>query len=151
MKQKLSSRGLTTSEGFPNIGEEHINFALGSKDADGDIDRAVELLVLYQQSLEGNIKPYKPEVYLRGAVNRNKRTCWLDSLLFAMFCRLEFFEPLILADFDSEPKRRLAALLRLYVNMLRSGRLIHIDMAGDIKQMLDSANLYHRPSDCKTH
>jgi hypothetical protein len=63
-----------------------------------------------------------------GAENRGNVTCYLDSLLFAMFAHLTAFESMLKNDLENEPQRKLAALLRLWVNMLRSGKLIHADM-----------------------
>lgn len=63
-----------------------------------------------------------------GAENRGNVTCYLDSLLFAMFAHLNAFESMLKNDLENEPQRKLAALLRLWVNMLRSGKLIHADM-----------------------
>ena len=122
VKQRLKQEGLT------DVKEEHINFALGSQNADGSVEKAVQMLLIFQKSLEGVIKPYSPDVYMRGAINRNAVTCYIDSLLFAMFARLDSFEPIILRGFEQEPKRRLAAILRVYVNMLRQGILIHTDI-----------------------
>ena len=62
------------------------------------------------------------------AENRGSVTCYLDALLFAMFSKLEAFECMLRNDLPSEPQRKLAGLLRLWVNMLRSGKLIHTDM-----------------------
>jgi hypothetical protein len=63
-----------------------------------------------------------------GAENREDVTCYLDSLLFAMFAKLESFEPLLYTNFDDEPRRRLSTLIRLWVNMLRTGKLIQTDV-----------------------
>lgn len=63
-----------------------------------------------------------------GAENRGNVTCYLDSLLFAMFAHLTAFESMLKNDLEGEPQRKLAALLRLWVNMLRGGKLIHTDM-----------------------
>jgi hypothetical protein len=61
-------------------------------------------------------------------VNRGNVTCYLDALLFAMFAKLQGFECMLKNDSSDESQRKLAALLRLWVNMLRSGKLIHVDM-----------------------
>lgn len=63
-----------------------------------------------------------------GAENRGNVTCYLDALLFAMFAKLTAFECMLKNDLADEPQNKLAALLRLWVNMLRSGKLIHEDM-----------------------
>ena len=78
--------------------------------------------------MEGIIREYSLGVKLVGAVNREKVTCWLDALLFAMFARLGSFEPILYRSFDDQPRKRLALLLRLWVNMLRTGKLITTDI-----------------------
>lgn len=65
---------------------------------------------------------------MQGAENRGNVTCYLDALLFAMFAKLSAFECMLKNDPADENHGRLAALLRLWVNMLRSGMLIHTDM-----------------------
>ncbi len=80
------------------------------------------------ESIQGVIKPYNPAVKLLGAENREKVTCYLDSLLFAMFGRLQSFEPVLYKTFTDEPRRRLSTLIRLWVNMLRTGKLIQTDI-----------------------
>lgn len=122
MKERLASAGYT------DIGDHQLQYGLFSKHADGDIDKAMELIILYQESVEGVIKPYNPAVDMKGAVNNGGVTCWLDSLLFAMFARLPSFEPILYTIYDDEPRRRLSTLIRLWVNMLRSGMLIQTDV-----------------------
>jgi hypothetical protein len=96
----------------------------------GDVDKAFELLVLFQESVEGIIKHYDPSVPMLGAVNRSNVTCYLDALLFAMFARMDNFEPILCTTLEDEPKRRLSTLIRLWVNMLRTGKLIPTDIVG---------------------
>jgi len=62
-----------------------------------------------------------------GAINRNMVTCYLDALLFAMFARLDSFEAMLYDEFEDEPRKKLAAVLRLWVNFLRTGKLIRVD------------------------
>ena len=85
-------------------------------------------MVLFQQSVEGKIEPYDPTIHMLGAENRESVTCYLDALLFAMFARLGSFEPILFTTFEDEPRRRLSTLIRLWVNMLRTGRLIRTDV-----------------------
>jgi hypothetical protein len=87
-------------------------------------------LVLFQESVEGIIKRYDASVPMLGAVNRSNVTCYLDALLFAMFARMDNFEPILCTTLEDEPKRRLSTLIRLWVNMLRTGKLIPIDIVG---------------------
>ncbi|KAK1760776.1 ubiquitin carboxyl-terminal hydrolase 14 [Echria macrotheca] len=115
---------------------ELVRYALNSKYAGGDVDRAVELLKLQQKAFAGIIEPYNPNVQMLGAENRGNVTCYLDALLFAMFANLTAFECMLKNDSTDEPKRKLAALIRLWVNMLRSGKLIHTDMTQHIQESL---------------
>lgn len=111
-----------------DVSTEYLRFALRSKYAAGNTEKAIEILLLHQRSLSGFILPYNPNVSMLGAENRGNVTCYLDALLFAMFAKLEAFECMLKHDLSDEPQRKLAALIRLWVNMLRSGKLIHTDM-----------------------
>ena len=102
----------------------------------GDPEAAFRLLMLLEDTYEGIVKPYEPGVKLLGAVNRDAVTCYLDSLLFAMFVRLDSFEAMLYDTFDDAKRKRLAGLLRLWVNMLRSGRLITTDITAQIQRAI---------------
>lgn len=115
-------------EDVQDISSEYLRFALRSKFAAGSTDKALEILLLHQRSESGAIEPYDPNVQMLGAENRGNVTCFLDALLFAMFAKLEAFECMLKNDLPEEPERNLAALIRLWVNMLRSGKLIHTDI-----------------------
>ncbi len=65
------------------ISREHISFALSSRYAAGNVERAVELLRVQQQAFAGIVLPYNPNTHMLGAENRGNVTCYLDSLLFA--------------------------------------------------------------------
>lgn len=78
--------------------------------------------------MAGKVAHYNPQIEMVGAENRGNVTCYLDSLLFAMFAKLDAFECMLKNDFTDEPRRKLVTLLRLWVNMLRSGKMIHADM-----------------------
>lgn len=114
--------------GIADLGEQQIRYALRSKFADGDPDKAVELLMILENSATGILRDYTPNIKLLGAENRRYVTCYLDALLFAMFARLDCFEAILFNTFDDEPRRRLALILRLWVNMMRSGILITTDI-----------------------
>ncbi|KAH9910082.1 ubiquitin carboxyl-terminal hydrolase-domain-containing protein [Xylariomycetidae sp. FL2044] len=121
---------------MPKLSDDHIRYALNAKYASNDVDKAIELLVLQQTSLTGKIISHNPEVRMLGAENRGNVTCYLDSLLFAMFSKLEAFECMLVGDIRDDAQRKLAALLRLWVNMLRSGKLIEKDMTEHIQDAL---------------
>lgn len=121
---------------YHEISEELIRYAIDSKFAGGDADKAVELLQLQQKAFAGIIQPYNPNIEMLGAENRGNVTCYLDALLFAMFARMTAFECMLKNDSADEAQRKLAALLRLWVNMLRSGKLIRTDMTQHIQESL---------------
>ncbi|KAK4159026.1 ubiquitin carboxyl-terminal hydrolase 14 [Cladorrhinum sp. PSN259] len=121
---------------YHEISNELIRYALDSKFAAGDVDKAIELLQLQQKAFAGIIQPYNANVEMLGAENRGNVTCYLDALLFAMFAKLTAFECMLKNDSTDENQRKLAALLRLWVNMLRSGKLIPTDMTQHIQESL---------------
>ncbi|KAI1153633.1 cysteine proteinase [Nemania diffusa] len=119
------------------IRDDNILYALNLKYSMMDVDKAVEILELQQRSLQGDILSYNPAICMQGAENRGNVTCYLDALLFAMFAKLDAFECMLKADMsDDEPRKKLAVLLRLWVNMLRSGKLIETDMTEHIQEAL---------------
>lgn len=114
--------------GITNFKEPDISYVLNAAYAKGDSEKAFDLLVLLEESEEGIIKDFDPSVKLLGAVNREGVSCYLDSVLFAMFARLGSFEAILFNNFEDEPRKRLATLLRLWVNTLRVGKLITTDI-----------------------
>ncbi|KAJ5345327.1 hypothetical protein N7452_003331 [Penicillium brevicompactum] len=126
--QRIKQLGITALQ------EEHISYAL--KATQGDTEKAFSLLLLLEDSIEGIIRTYTPNTKLLGAENRSGVTCYLDALLFAMFARLDCFEAILYKSFNDEPRRKLAILLRLWVNLLRSGKLITTDMTKHLQDAL---------------
>ncbi|OJJ48861.1 hypothetical protein ASPZODRAFT_61021 [Penicilliopsis zonata CBS 506.65] len=122
--------------GITNLKDDHIGNALQSDYAQGNVDKAFELLLLVEDSIEGIIRDYSPSTKLLGAENRQGVTCYLDSLLFAMFARLDCFEAILYKSFNDEPRQRLSVLLKLWVNMLRSGMLITTDITERLQNAL---------------
>jgi hypothetical protein len=101
-----------------------------------DLDEAYHVLVLANDSFDGILKPLDPQASMLGAINRNMVTCYLDALLFAMFARLDSFEAMLYDHFSDEPRKRLVVILRLWVNFLRTGRLIQIDLTKHLQETL---------------
>ena len=114
--------------GITSFKESDITYVLNAAYSNGNTDKAYELLTLLEHSEEGIIQSYNPNIKLLGAINREGVTCYLDALLFAMFARLGSFEAMLYKNFEDEPRKRLAALLRLWVNTLRAGKLITVDI-----------------------
>lgn len=97
--------------------------------AEGDPDKTADFIHIEQDAASGVIVPYDPSVHILGAENRDNVTCYLDALLFAMFAKLDAFECMLRTEFPSDDARaRLVTLLRLWVNLLRSGRFIRTDL-----------------------
>ncbi|KAL9000006.1 MAG: hypothetical protein Q9169_001251 [Polycauliona sp. 2 TL-2023] len=142
--QRLSNAGITRYK------ESDISQTLHESSIDGDPEKAFSLMEMYRDSEEGIVKAYDPNIKLLGAVNREGTTCYLDSLLFAMFARSGCFEAMLYAKFDDENIQRLATLLRLWINALRGGRLITTDITKHIQLQLadcgweDAAQLHQQ-------
>ena len=100
---------------------------LRSISASGDVDAAYGLLLAMSDASEGIVTPYDPLMKMLGAQNRQGVTCYLDATLFSMFSRLDSFEAVLYNSFNDVPRNKLAFLLRLWVNLLRSGKLITTD------------------------
>lgn len=112
--------------GISRIGEDQAHLAIDWYPE--DLDQAYDLLVLANESIEGELKEINLNTHMLGAVNRNMTTCYLDALLCAMFARLDSFEAMLYDNFSDEPRKKLAASLRLWVNLLRTGQLIKTDL-----------------------
>nr|POE78535.1 hypothetical protein CFP56_60767 [Quercus suber] len=122
--------------GIDAMVEANAEYALRAPGIDGDAEAAFKLLILLQDTFEGIVKPYNPDIQLKGAQNRESVTCFLDALLFAMFARLDSFEALLYDSLQDLPRKKLAGILRLWVNMLRDGRLITVDITKRIQEAL---------------
>lgn len=116
------------SYGIKDVPQQRIEYALRSRSAQGDAKEAFKLLILYEDSVAGILKPFDPSIKLLGAENREKTTCYLDALLFAMFAKTDVFEAILFNNFADDPRRRLVIVMRLWVNLLRTGRLVTTDI-----------------------
>ncbi|VUC36849.1 unnamed protein product [Clonostachys rosea] len=131
IQDKLEEAGTTY------ITPDHIKAILATRFADGDVDKTVEFIQIEQKAYNGTIVCYDPRVEMVGAENRGNVTCYLDSLLFAMFAKMDAFECVLKNNFPPEDSRhKLVNLLRIWVNMLRSGKLIRTDMMQIIQESL---------------
>ncbi|KEF60612.1 uncharacterized protein A1O9_02173 [Exophiala aquamarina CBS 119918] len=85
---------------------------------------------------EGIVTSYDPRTKLLGAQNRQGVTCYLDSTLFSMFSRLDSFEAMLYNTFEDVSLNKLGFMLRLWVNLLRSGKLITTDITKVMQETL---------------
>lgn len=122
-------------ENIHDVDREAVLTALASQLADGNVEAAIEFIRLQRMSFAGVITPYNPKVNMLGAENRGNVTCYLDALLFAMFAKMPAFECMLKNDHKG-PAERLAALIRLWVNLLRHGKLIHTDITENLQNAL---------------
>lgn len=116
--------------------DAQILWALRSQAANGDADTAYGLLMAMSDASEGIVTPYNPYTKMLGAQNRQGVTCFLDATLFSMFSRLDSFEAMLYNTFDDVPRNKLAFLLRLWVNLLRAGKLITTDITKVVQDTL---------------
>lgn len=124
---------------------------MATKFADHDPDRTVEFIDIEQKAAAGIITPYDPSVDMVGAENRGNVTCYLDALLFSMFAKIDAFECMLKNEFPEEDSRnKLVNLLRMWVNMLRTGKLVHTDMVGGICAFLIVLKLIDRTDQADT-
>ncbi|KAJ3494625.1 hypothetical protein NLG97_g3960 [Lecanicillium saksenae] len=120
-----------------NVSSEHVRSMLGTRFGDGDAKDTADFISIEQKSAAGTILPYNPAIHMLGAENRGGVTCYLDALLFSMFCKLDAFECMLKTEFPSDdPKTKLVNLLRVWVNLLRSGKLINVDLTRLIQESL---------------
>ncbi|KAF2151298.1 cysteine proteinase [Myriangium duriaei CBS 260.36] len=122
--------------GITKINHANIEYALHTHSVAGNVDEAFRLCLLLEDTYEGLLKAYDPDTKLLGAVNREGVTCYLDALLFAMFARLDGFEAMLYNSLEDAPRKKLGGLLRLWVNMLRTGRLITVDVTKHVQAAL---------------
>ncbi|KAM5342524.1 hypothetical protein ACJ41O_013490 [Fusarium nematophilum] len=115
-----------------NVTADHVNDIMATKFADSDPKKTVEFIDMEQKAAAGIILPYDRSVEMVGAENRGNVTCYLDALLFSMFAKLDAFECMLKNEFPDEDNRgKLVTLLRMWVNMLRTGKLVHTDLVTD--------------------
>ncbi|KIW16744.1 hypothetical protein PV08_03933 [Exophiala spinifera] len=125
----LSSKGVI-------LRNAQLLWALHSNAANGDVDAAYDLLHAMSDASEGIVTSYDPRVRLLGAQNRQGVTCFLDATLFSMFSRLDSFEAMLYNSFDDLPRNKLGFLLRVWVNLLRNGKLITTDITKVLQEAL---------------
>ncbi|GAB7342637.1 hypothetical protein MBLNU457_g0801t1 [Dothideomycetes sp. NU457] len=136
-QQKIKSiQARLARYGITAITTENVEYALRQPSVNGNAEEAVKLLLLLEDTYEGVLKAYNPNTKLLGAVNRKGVTCYLDALLFAMFARLDSFEAMLYNSLEDPARKKLAGILRLWVNLLRTGRLIPTDVTKQVQESL---------------
>lgn len=126
--------------GLGEVFEHHqiINL-LHSRYVSGDVANALELITFLRDADEGLVRDIDVRIPLKGAENDRGVTCYSDALLFAMFARLRSFEGLLYIPHSDLQTRKLQSALRLWVNVLRSGKLITTDLVVSFRVHLAEA------------
>ena len=74
------------------VEDKTVQRVLRGRYANGNVDKALQLLVMIEDSNDGIVSRVRNDVKMLGAENNGGVTCYLDTLLFAMFARLDAFE-----------------------------------------------------------
>ena len=101
--------------GIDNISDSNVEYALHARSSQGDPESAYRMLLMLEDTYEGIVKPYNADMRLVGAVNKDAITCYLDTLLFAMFAKLDSFEAMLYENFEDMRRKRLAEIGRAHV------------------------------------
>ncbi|KAF7944398.1 hypothetical protein EAE96_010795 [Botrytis aclada] len=135
-QEKISRvRSLLESDGHNDVKDDQILFCLNSIYANGNIEKAHQILLVFHNSLSGVIYPYDPKITMLGAQNSRGVTCWLDSFLASLFTVPTQFQELLNNFYEDPLKQNLIQLIRLWVNLMRSGILIEVNIT---ERILDS-------------
>lgn len=110
----------------------------------GDLIKSFHLIRFFQLGGQGlfltntGYDKFKRQITYVGAENWESVMCYFDALLFAMFAKLESFEPMLFTPPRAENilVDQLASLMRVYVSMMRSGNLITTDITMRICEVL---------------
>ncbi|KAJ1941595.1 hypothetical protein FBU59_003456, partial [Linderina macrospora] len=90
-----------------------------------DVDVAMRQLQLLLCSRDGILYDINPRVQLVGAVNSRSTTCYIDSLLMALFGAQHSCDGLLyMRELGNKDANDLLAVCRLLVNYIRAGELI---------------------------
>ncbi|CAG8443182.1 8771_t:CDS:2 [Scutellospora calospora] len=84
---------------------------------------------------EGLVLDIQKDVIMLGSENDRFTSCYIDSLMFAMFARTRAFDGMLFIQQEGRNVRSLQTHLRLFVNRLRTGKHINAHM---VKQLRES-------------
>ncbi|KAJ2156308.1 hypothetical protein GGF46_005279 [Coemansia sp. RSA 552] len=102
-----------------------------------DCEAALRRLQILLSTRDGILYDPDPRIQMRGAVNSGGTTCYIDSLLMALFGAQSSCEALLyMRDLGSDRANGLQALCRLLVNHLRAGELIDTGMVEELRSQL---------------
>ncbi|KAG1455378.1 hypothetical protein G6F56_007079 [Rhizopus delemar] len=139
--------------------QHHFGKSLGSdffasllEDNEWDLKRALGDLSDYEEASHGIlIEPpaEQQQLSLLGPENDGGTSCYIDSLLFAMYISNTAFDPLLTYDIlpsDNEIKIQLQTVMRLFVNKLRKGHFISASYVHCFRKVLEEAAWHGKDS-----
>ncbi|KAF0539109.1 cysteine proteinase [Gigaspora margarita] len=85
---------------------------------------------------EGLVSDIQKDIIMLGAENDRFTSCYIDSLMFAMFARTRSFDGLLFIQPEGINARSLQTNLRLFVNRLRKGKYISAYMVKQLRECL---------------
>lgn len=123
------SKDLKRTKPYKNASREMISIVASCRFASRDITRTQLLLHHLEMSASNTLVPVPADAELIGMDNWLNVTCYLDCLVFVMFAKLTEYDDLLYHDPSSSADyNELRFLMRLVVNLLRSGELITTDI-----------------------
>ncbi|KAJ2889650.1 hypothetical protein IWW38_004583, partial [Coemansia aciculifera] len=103
-----------------------------------DSDAAFRRIQILYLTRDGVLYDIDPRVQLCGAVNSGGTTCYIDSLLVALFGAHNSSDGLLYmrGDLSGEASNQLQAVCRLIVNYLRTGELVDASLIEELRTAL---------------
>ncbi|KAJ1730483.1 hypothetical protein LPJ72_004453 [Coemansia sp. Benny D160-2] len=102
-----------------------------------DVDAALRQLHIVLCTHDGVLYNIDPRIQMCGAANSGGTSCYIDSLLMALFGAQSSFDALLyVRDLGSESANKLLAITRLYVNFMRAGELIDVWLVEEMRSAL---------------
>ncbi|CAG8466180.1 786_t:CDS:2 [Acaulospora morrowiae] len=89
-----------------------------------------------EEAEEGLVSDIQKTIVMIGAENDRLTSCYIDSLLFAMFARTQSFDGMLLVQPEGSNARGLQTHLRLFVNRLRTGEYMNAYMIKQLREKL---------------
>ncbi|CAG8670716.1 33959_t:CDS:2, partial [Racocetra persica] len=85
---------------------------------------------------DGLVSDIRKDVIMLGSENDRFTSCYIDSLMFAMFAKTRSFDGLLFIQPEGINVRTLQTNLRLFVNRLRKGKHINAYMVKQLRECL---------------
>ncbi|KAJ2073426.1 hypothetical protein GGH13_002005 [Coemansia sp. S155-1] len=115
-----------------------------------DADAAIRRIQILYLTRVGVLYDIDPRIQICGAVNSGGTTCYIDSLLMALFGAQSSYDGLLYmrGDLGSEAANQLQAVCRLVVNYLRAGELVDASLIEEVRTVLHSCGWLNDDNGC---